>query len=62
MTPDELIGLSIRLPQSLLAKIDALAEQERRSRGNLIRVLLERVMSGQPEPTPVASVRKADKK
>jgi metal-responsive CopG/Arc/MetJ family transcriptional regulator len=62
VTNDELMVLSIRLPQSLLAKIDALAEQERRSRGNLVRLLLERVMSGQPEPTPVAPVRKTDKK
>jgi len=35
------MGTSIRLPRELLEKLDALAAVERRSRGNMIRVLLE---------------------
>ena len=37
----ESVGVSVRLPSSLLVQIDRLAEQERRTRGNLIRLLLE---------------------
>ena len=37
----ESIGVSVRLPSSLLAQIDRLAEQERRTRGNVMRLLLE---------------------
>ena len=37
----ESVGVSVRLPATLLAEIDRLAEQERRTRGNLIRLLLE---------------------
>ena len=41
--PQELesVGVSVRLPSLLLAQIDTLAEQERRTRGNVIRLLLE---------------------
>lgn len=35
------VGVSVRLPATLLAEIDRLAEQERRTRGNVIRLLLE---------------------
>jgi metal-responsive CopG/Arc/MetJ family transcriptional regulator len=35
------VGISVRLPSTLLAEIDRIAEQERRTRGNLIRILLE---------------------
>jgi metal-responsive CopG/Arc/MetJ family transcriptional regulator len=35
------VGVSVRLPESLLIQIDRLAEQERRTRGNMIRILLE---------------------
>jgi metal-responsive CopG/Arc/MetJ family transcriptional regulator len=37
----ESIGVSVRLPSLLLAQIDSLAERERRTRGNVIRLLLE---------------------
>jgi metal-responsive CopG/Arc/MetJ family transcriptional regulator len=37
----ESVGVSVRLPSSLLAQIDELAEHERRTRGNAIRLLLE---------------------
>ncbi len=35
------VGVSVRLPTALLADIDRIAEQERRTRGNVIRLLLE---------------------
>ena len=35
------MGVSVRLPTALLADIDRIAEQERRTRGNVIRLLLE---------------------
>jgi metal-responsive CopG/Arc/MetJ family transcriptional regulator len=35
------VGVSVRLPMALLADIDRLAEQERRTRGNMLRILLE---------------------
>jgi metal-responsive CopG/Arc/MetJ family transcriptional regulator len=35
------VGVSVRLPAALLADIDHLAEQERRTRGNMLRILLE---------------------
>jgi len=35
------VGVSVRLPAALLADIDRIAEQERRTRGNVIRLLLE---------------------
>ena len=35
------VGVSVRLPVALLADIDRLAEQERRTRGNMVRILLE---------------------
>ena len=37
----EALGVSVRLPAALLQEIDRLAEQERRTRGNVIRLLLE---------------------
>jgi metal-responsive CopG/Arc/MetJ family transcriptional regulator len=37
----ESVGVSVRLPATLLANIDRLAVEERRTRGNLIRLLLE---------------------
>ena len=37
----EYVGVSVRLPATLLAEIDSLAVEERRTRGNLIRLLLE---------------------
>ena len=37
----ESVGVSVRLPAALLEEIDRLAEQERRTRGNVIRLLLE---------------------
>lgn len=38
---EPLANVSVRLPAELLAQIDALAEEERRTRGNVIRLLLE---------------------
>ena len=35
------IGVSVRLPAALLAEVDRLAEEERRTRGNMLRILLE---------------------
>jgi metal-responsive CopG/Arc/MetJ family transcriptional regulator len=37
----ESVGVSVRLPMDLLKEIDGLAEEERRTRGNVIRLLLE---------------------
>jgi metal-responsive CopG/Arc/MetJ family transcriptional regulator len=37
----ESVGVSVRLPVALLEEIDRLAEEERRTRGNVIRLLLE---------------------
>lgn len=51
MAKDDSVVISVRLPESLLASIDARADQERRPRGNLIRLLLEQVVeSWQAEP------------
>ena len=40
----ESLGVSVRLPATLLAEIDRLAEVERRTRGNVIRLLLEEAL------------------
>jgi hypothetical protein len=53
---DDSIVISVRLPRVLLEQIDQRAEQERRPRANLVRLLLEQAM----ERTPEESVRKAD--
>jgi len=37
----ESVGVSVRLPATLLATIDSIAKQERRTRGNLIRNALQ---------------------
>lgn len=37
----ESVGVSVRLPVALLEEIDRLAGEERRTRGNVIRLLLE---------------------
>jgi metal-responsive CopG/Arc/MetJ family transcriptional regulator len=37
-------AISLRLPQTLLKKLDAQAKKEQRTRGNLIRVLLEKAL------------------
>lgn len=42
----ESVGVSVRLPATLLAEIDSLAEQERRTRGNVIRIALEDWLDG----------------
>ena len=42
--PEDIQGsasVSIRLPKEMLDQIDRMAEEERRSRGNMIRYLLE---------------------
>ena len=44
MAKDDSVVISVRLPESLLESIDARAEQERRPRGNLIRLLLEQAV------------------
>jgi metal-responsive CopG/Arc/MetJ family transcriptional regulator len=35
------VGVSVRLPAVLLAEIDRIAQDERRNRANVIRILLE---------------------
>ena len=40
----ESVGVSFRLPASLLAQVDGLADEERRTRGNAIRLLLEEAL------------------
>ena len=35
------VGVSVRLPANLLAEIDRIAADERRTRGNVIRIALE---------------------
>ena len=37
-------GVSVRLPTEMLASIDRLANDERRTRGNAIRLLLEEAL------------------
>ena len=37
-------SVSVRLPDKLIAQIDSRAKEEHRSRGNLIRMLLEETM------------------
>ena len=43
------MGVSVRLPATLLAEIDRLAQQERRTRGNLVRILLEDALKAKGE-------------
>ncbi len=38
-------NVSVRLPDELISKLDTRANEEHRSRGNLIRMLLEEAMS-----------------
>jgi predicted transcriptional regulator len=40
----EPVTFSLRLPADLAAKLDALAEQEKRSRSNVIRMLLTQAL------------------
>ena len=40
----ETTGLSVRVPVQLLARIDALTAAEKRTRGNMVRVLLEEAL------------------
>ena len=40
------IGVSVRLPEHLVREIDRLADQDRRSRGSMIRLLLEDALTG----------------
>jgi metal-responsive CopG/Arc/MetJ family transcriptional regulator len=35
------VGVSVRLPEGLLAEIDRMAADDRRTRGNMVRLLLE---------------------
>jgi metal-responsive CopG/Arc/MetJ family transcriptional regulator len=42
-------GVSIRLPTELLEDIDRLATEERRSRGNMVRLLLEDALKQRKE-------------
>ena len=39
-------GVSVRLPDEMLAQVDQLANDERRTRGNAIRLLLEEALRG----------------
>jgi metal-responsive CopG/Arc/MetJ family transcriptional regulator len=47
-------GVSVRLPNDMLASIDRLANDERRTRGNAIRLLLEEALQVRSEATPKA--------
>jgi metal-responsive CopG/Arc/MetJ family transcriptional regulator len=38
---DETVGISVRVPRALVEEIDRVAEDERRTRGNVVRMLLE---------------------
>ena len=42
-------GISVRLPNDMLAQIDRLANVERRTRGNAIRLLLEQALHQRSE-------------
>lgn len=35
------VGVSVRIPEGMVTEIDRLAAEERRTRGNMIRILLE---------------------
>jgi metal-responsive CopG/Arc/MetJ family transcriptional regulator len=37
----ESVGVSVRLPATLLSELDQIANEERRTRGNVIRIALE---------------------
>lgn len=39
-------NVSVRLPDELIERLDARAKSESRSRGNLIKLLLEKAMEG----------------
>lgn len=39
--PKGSVSVSVRLPEELLTEIDSLATEERRTRGNMVRLLLE---------------------
>ena len=43
------VGVSVRLPGEMVAQIDRMAEGERRSRGNMIRILLEDALKAREE-------------
>lgn len=40
------VGCSVRLPYQMLAAIDELAHIERRTRGNVVRLLVEEALAG----------------
>jgi metal-responsive CopG/Arc/MetJ family transcriptional regulator len=42
--PEVTVGLSVRVPASLLARIDALTTAEQRTRGNMVRILLQEAL------------------
>lgn len=44
MTDDTPVTFSLRLPADLAAELDALAEQQKRSRSNVIRYLLQEAL------------------
>jgi predicted transcriptional regulator len=44
MTTDATINTTVRLPTELVAKVDALAKEQRRSRNAMITVLLEQAV------------------
>jgi len=43
------VGVSVRIPTEMLREIDRLADQERRTRGNMVRVLLEDALKQRTE-------------
>jgi len=40
-TKDDTVGISVRVPKVVVEEIDRIADVERRTRGNVIRILLE---------------------
>jgi metal-responsive CopG/Arc/MetJ family transcriptional regulator len=47
----ESVGVSVRLPATLLEQIDRLASEERRTRGNVVRILLEDALKARTQPS-----------
>jgi metal-responsive CopG/Arc/MetJ family transcriptional regulator len=43
--PSGSVGVSVRLPKELVTQIDSLAVEQRRSRGNMLRLLVEEALT-----------------
>jgi len=49
--PKGSVSVSVRLPEELLTEIDSLATEERRTRGNMVRLLLEDALTQRKQVT-----------